>query len=67
MDRILVDDVMDYLKDAVYDGINEDPDSFPIFNKASSLMLCLNDYSLKDFDNRLFDKVILEVINYLKI
>ncbi len=66
MDRILVNDIMEVLRDSICDGINEDPDSFPIFNKASSLMLYLNNYSLKDFDNKLFEKVILEVINYLK-
>ncbi len=66
MDRILVNDIMEVLRDTIYDGINEDPDSFPIFNKASLLMLYLNNYSLKDFDNKLFENVILEVINYLK-
>ena len=66
MDRLLINDIMDALTVTLCDGIDENPELFPIFNHASSLMLYLNDYSLKKFDDNLFNSVIVEVINYLK-
>lgn len=57
---------MECLKNTICDGIDENPELFPIFNQASSLMFYLNDYGLRDFDDVLFESVIAEVIDYLK-
>lgn len=66
MDRLLINDIMDFLSSALCDAIEESPEEFPLFYHASSLMFHLNDYDLKKFDDKLFDGVILEVIRYLR-
>ena len=65
----MVEDIACYLKYILLSTIDEEPDKLPIFNNVLNIISCMNStnytYTLKCIDNKLFDKLILEVINIL--
>ena len=65
MSTILLNDIIMCIKSTIIDGLEEVPDKFPIFKEASSLMCNINNYNLKDFDDKLFENIIREISNYL--
>ena len=65
----LVDNIMGYLKYELLLKLEEQPNSFTIFNSVLDLMQVMNKYSysytLKDIDDLLFEKLIGEITRIL--
>lgn len=65
----IVDNIAWYLKYQILTILEEGSSNTPIFNNVLNIMSCMNDYTysytLKDIDDKLFDKLIEEVISLL--
>ena len=65
----LVDNIIIYLKYQILSEIEEDNKNMPIFKSVLNLINNMNDYeysyTLKDIDEKLFDKLIQEIITIL--
>lgn len=65
----IVDNITCYLKYQILSKLEEDPSNVPIFNNVLNIMSCMNDYiysyTLKDIDDKLFEKLIDEIISLL--
>lgn len=65
----LIDNVLIYFKYQILEELEEGNKNLPIFNNVLNLINNMNDYeysyTLKDIDDRLFDKLIKEVISIL--
>ena len=65
----LVDNIIIYLKYQILSEIEEDNKNMPIFKSVLNVINNMNDYeysyTLKDIDEKLFDKLIQEIITIL--
>ena len=65
----LVDNIIIYLKYQILSEIEEDNKNMPIFKSVLNIINNMNDYeysyTLKDIDEKLFDKLIQEIITIL--
>lgn len=65
----LIDNILIYFKYQILDELEEDTKRLPIFNNVLNLINNMNNhdysYTLKDIDDKLFDKLIKEVISIL--
>ena len=65
----LIDNILIYFKYQILEELEEDTKKLPIFNNVLNLINNMNNhdysYTLKDIDDRLFDKLIKEVISIL--
>ena len=67
----LVDNIIIYLKYQILSEIEEDNKNMPIFKSVLNVINNMNDYeysyTLKDIDEKLFDKLIQEIITILNL
>ena len=67
----LVDNIIIYLKYQILSEIEEDNKNMPIFKSVLNIINNMNDYeysyTLKDIDEKLFDKLIQEIITILNL
>ena len=65
----VVDNIANYLKYQILDKINMEIVKTPIFDNVINIMHNMNDYTysytLKDIDDKLFDKLIAEIVSLL--
>ena len=65
----LIDNILIYFKYQILDELEEDTKRLPIFNNVLNLINNMNNhdysYTLKDIDDKLFNKLIKEVISIL--
>ena len=65
----LIDNILSYFKYQILSEIEENNNNLPIFNSVLYLINNMNNhdysYTLKDIDDRLFDKLIKEIISIL--
>lgn len=65
----IVDNIMSYLKYTLLTIIEEETEELPVFINVLNIMSCMNkytySYTLSDIDDKLFDKLIEEVITVL--
>lgn len=65
----IVDNIVWYLKYQILAKLEENSNNVPIFNNVLNMMSCMNDYTysytLKDIDDKLFEKLIDEIISLL--
>lgn len=65
----LIDNILIYFKYQILDELEEDTKRLPIFNNVLNLINNMNNhnysYTLKDIDDKLFDKLIKEVTSIL--
>ena len=65
----LVDNIIIYLKYQILSEIEEDNKNMPIFKSVLNVINNMNDYeysyTLKDIDEKLFDKLIQEIITII--
>ena len=65
----IVDNIMSYFKYTLITIIEEEQNNLPIFNSVLNVMTYMNkdtySYTLKDIDDNLFDKLIIEVLDNL--
>lgn len=65
----IVDNIMSYLKYTLLTIIEEETEELPVFTNVLNIMSCMNkytySYTLSDIDDKLFDKLIEEVITVL--
>lgn len=65
----LIDNIMSYLRYQFLSEVEEHNNRLPIFNKVYGLMKVMNkqyySYTLQDIDDKLFDRLIKEVIKVL--
>ncbi|MBP3920072.1 MAG: hypothetical protein J6D28_00735 [Bacilli bacterium] len=67
----LIDNIMSYFRYQLIDEVEEHNNKLPTFNIVLQIMIMMKkdgkSYSLVDIDNRLFDKLIIEVSKQLFI
>ena len=65
----LIDNILIYFKYQILEELEENNKRLPIFNNVLNLINNMNNhdysYTLKDIDDKLFDKLIKEVISIL--
>ena len=65
----LVENIMIFFKDELLTIIDEEKEKVPIFNSVLDLMSHMNkytySYTLRDIDDKLFDKLIYEIKNVI--
>lgn len=66
MKDYLVDDIIDGFKGVLLDAIDERSNELPVFNSVLNVIECMNKhtytYTLSDLDEKLFDRLMEEVI-----